>query len=85
MLTSSREIEEAADFIYTRPWPATLKFRIDLTEFGLVMRCWRDNIDALSADDKLKFASLINPTLGSVSDKGIPISIDVREGGGNGT
>lgn len=69
-------------FFNTRPWPPTLIWEIVEFEDCLKLRLFRDNINALNSDEKLHLAKLVNETLTSVRNNGVPIYTWVAKGDG---
>ena len=82
LLDSSLYTDEIRAYVRSRPWPADLIYEIVEYEDSLGLRFIRLNINGLSIDDKLRLAPIINDTMTTIRNKGIPIYTEVRPGNG---
>ena len=82
MVPNSLYTDEVRAIIRSREWPVELVYEIVEYEDSLGLRFFRLNINALSIDDKLRLAPIINETMTTIRNKGIPIYTEVRPGDG---
>lgn len=80
---------ELRQFVQTRDWPVGLNWSVHEyyisegePEDCLRIHLYRDNINALSGDEKLHLASVLNSMLTSIQKTGIPFYTRVVPGYG---
>lgn len=82
MQTETLYTDDVRTYIRSREWPANLIYEVVEYETYIALRFFRLNVNDLSIDDKLRLTPLVNDTMATIRNKGIPIYMEVAAGNG---
>lgn len=81
-LDNSLYTDDIRQVVRSRNWPKSLIWEIVEFEDCLKFKLYRENINSLDHDNKLRLAGILNDTLNTIRDKGVPIYTWVAKGDG---